>query len=249
MKAQASGNCSGLGYRSGGGIKILLFLFFVPILLFAVALFIILVPLPRPFPPAASKGRNLAAALITLFNGMFFIGSICLYSFWRIVRASHGMDPVFRKHGFYLGKAFLFARTLQGEHKGIGIRGELFPDYKFKPWRFTVCADVSPGFNGAIGNRKPVTHLPNAARLNHEGGFSSLYICSDNAGKMQSMLDSAGIREAVGKIQSELSSADTWYIILRPKQIQIEIMPHLISHDSMDAWIEGFYQLLDFFHK
>ncbi|MBN1865464.1 MAG: hypothetical protein JW808_11235 [Victivallales bacterium] len=62
------------------------------------------------------------------------------------------------------------------------------------------------------------------------------------------MIEDTNIREAIGKIQSKLRSADTWYVIMRPGQIQIAIMPHYICRDSMEVWLEGFYQLLDFFN-
>ncbi len=235
-----------MGYTSGGGIKILLYLFVFPILLFALALFLLLVPLPRPFPPAGSKGRNLAVALITLFNGMVFVVWICLYSFWRIARASHGMDPVFLERGFRLGKAYFFARTIRGEYKGLSISGELFPDYKLQPWRFTISANASPGFNGAISNRKPVVYLPNAAEYKDEGGLSSLYICCDQSEMMKKMLWNPEIKESIEKIRSTLSTADTWQIIIRPKQIQFVIIPHAICHESMGIWLESFYLMLDF---
>ena len=160
--------------KSGGGIKILLYLFVFPIVLFIIALFLLLVPLPSPFPPPASSARNLPVAILTGVSGMAFLIWMAKYSQSQIRKASHSMDQVFLKRGFHLGKAYAFARTFQGTFKGLNISGDLFPDYKLQPWRFSVKANAYSGLQAVLSNRKPITDTHNLTSYPMNGAWSSL---------------------------------------------------------------------------
>ncbi len=244
MKNKEPSNPSALGYKGGGGIKILLYLFVFPLLLFIVALFLLLVPLPSPFPPPASSARNLPVAILTGLSGIAFLVWITHYSQSRIRKASQSMDPFFLKRGFRLGKAYAFARTFQGTYEGIAISGDLFPDYKLQPWRFNINANASPGFQAILSNRKPVIHLPNATKYSADGKLSSTFIDCDHPELMKKMLERSEVIEALSSILNTLSASDTWQLILQPQQITLRIMSYTLCSESVEIWLDGYYRLL-----
>jgi hypothetical protein len=244
VKNQEASNSSGLGYKGGGGIKVLLYLFVFPLLLFIVALFLLLVPLPPPFPPPGSSARNLPVAILTGLSGIAFLVWIANYSQSRIRKASQSMDPVFLKRGFRLGKAYAFARTFQGTHQGLSISGDLFPDYKLQPWRFNINANVSPCFQAILSNRKPVIHLPNATKYSAEGELSSTFIYCDRPESMEKMLERPEVMQALSSILNTLNTSDTWQLILQPQKTELRIMSYRLSSESVEIWLDGYYRLL-----
>jgi len=240
---------SALGYKRGGGLKILLYIFVFPLLLFIVALFLLLVPLPAPFPPPASSPRNLPVAILTGLSGMAFLFWISYYTQSRVRKASHSMDHIFIKSGFQLGKAYGFARTFQGAYHNIIIHGDLFPDYKLQPWRFNISADVSPGFHGVLSNRKPLLTNPNITPLPPHGQLPSVFIYTDQHAQMETILSQSNTLQLIQSIQATLSSSDTWQILLEPQKLQLRVMTYAMHENHVEAWLSTFFQLSEIFKR
>ncbi|MBM3293666.1 MAG: hypothetical protein FJY82_03990 [Candidatus Aminicenantes bacterium] len=212
-------------------------------MLFLVGLFLLLVPLPAPLPPPASKARNLPVALLTGLSGMAYLLWIASYLRSRVRRASHSMDPVFLKHGFQLGKSYAIARTFRGEHDGMAITGDLFPDYKLHPWRLSLRGSVLTGVQAVLSNRQPVILGPKMSRFPAEGRLSSIFIYGDHPQWLEKILGQSHTIQRLESIRTTLSTSDTWQLIVEPQSLQLRIMTYTMTTDHMGIWLDSFFHL------
>ena len=94
-------------------------LFFASIvLLFFCALILMWMPLPKPFPPALSKGRNLMSAIIVGCLGMADVIALTVYVVLLSLRPGRMLDPVLLPAGFTSQNYMLFGRRYTGLYRG-----------------------------------------------------------------------------------------------------------------------------------
>ena len=67
-------------------MRILFLILVPPVLLFGCALLMMSLPLPQPFPPPLSDGRNQMAAVITGILGVGYVFGLALYLVSSVLR-------------------------------------------------------------------------------------------------------------------------------------------------------------------
>ncbi|MBN1939538.1 MAG: hypothetical protein JW843_08125 [Candidatus Aminicenantes bacterium] len=232
-----------------GPLKILSVLFIFPIVLLILILGLLFIPLPPPLPPAGSSARNLPAAVLTGFFGVCFIVWLARYSHSRVKKAARIMDAFLQKNGYRLGTAYAYARTFKGEDDGLIVEGELFPDFKLQPWRLSLSAFASPGFNAVIGNRKPVMNTPGCATFAAGGILSSAHVCCDDPGRMGDFLDDPAAVAELEKITRGHADSGTWQIIIQPDCLKLRVATYVLHRERAEEWLKAFPRLAKIYSK
>ena len=95
-------------------MKIVMLLFASIILLFFCALILMWMPMPKPFPPPLSKGRNLMAAITVGVLGMADVIALAIYVISLPLQAGRALDPILTPAGFGAQRYIVFGRRYKG---------------------------------------------------------------------------------------------------------------------------------------
>ena len=98
-----------------------------PVFLFGLALGLMWVPLPQPFPDPLSADRSLMAAVITGILGLGYLVGMLFYVTSRFRKSSRRMDSIIYRKGLRPGPYMLFGRRYVGFLNKIPIDVNFIP--------------------------------------------------------------------------------------------------------------------------
>ncbi len=183
-------------------MRLILTMFLMFLVLFAAALMLIFLPLPRPFPPAMSSERNLLSAIIVGVLGMIFLVWYTIGAVGGITKARNTLDPIFCELGFTKSIYLLVGRSYLGEVDGYKISANVFPPYRVEPGKAEII--IHSGFDTemAIMKGKPLIYCRNCRQIDEDFGFGA-NVYSEKEIVARKLLDSSKVREAISSMFAE----------------------------------------------
>ena len=217
-------------------MRILLWLFVLPVLLLLCALTTMMLPLPQPFPPALSRGRNLMSAIATGVTGMSYIVVLAAYVIYAFARAGRALDPVLASIGLTSQSYMFFGRQYRGAVAGRQVKVYFVPARAVWPSQLNVYVAADIGTRVAIGRQRPLLDCRACPRL--ETGLAGLQVYAQDKDKADRLLSDAAVREILTRLLDNREGGGFREVYLQPKQIWLRVHPR-----NMGA--EEFRQRLD----
>jgi len=146
-------------------MRLILLLVLPVLMLFGLALVLMWVPLPRPFPPALSSARNLMTAIAVGVLGMIYLAGVAVVIVGQVLRAGRGLDEVLAAQGLTPATGLLLGRVYEGSLQGRSVRAGWVPGYGVRPGQLLVKIGADVGLIAAVGDHRPLRPSADAVRV------------------------------------------------------------------------------------
>ena len=184
-------------------MNILLLILVPVVLLFACALGMMWVPLPRFFPLPLSQGRNLMAAITTGVLGIGYVTALTGYVISMFLQAGRVLDGVCASLGLTPQSYLIFGRRYHGSIRGRQVDTDFLPPRGFSPGIINIYVRADLGARIAIGQRKPLLDCRGCPRLSlDEPGLGDLQILAQEEMKARRLLADPMVRAALGRLMA-----------------------------------------------
>ena len=137
-------------------LRILFLILVPPVLLSLCALLVMGAPLPHPFPPPLSGGRDRIAAIMTGILGAGYLIGLAVYVIASFLRAGRALDPVLTSAGLVPEGYLAFGRRYRGMLQGREVEVTFLPSRGVSAAQLNVCVSTSLGTRVAIARGKPL---------------------------------------------------------------------------------------------
>ena len=226
------------------GLRILLWLVVIPVLLFLCALTMIRLPLPQPFPPALSRGRNLMAAIVTGVLGLGYILGLALYVVSGFLRAGRVLDPVLISMGLSSQNYLLFGRQYHGEIEGRKVDIFFVPSQLIWPTQLNIYVEADLGTRVAIGQQRPLLDCRDCVQLDvGEAGLSGLHVVAQEEERADRLLSNSAAREALTRLLDEQEVYGLREVYLQPERIWLRAHPRGMGEGQFRQWVDDLLAL------
>lgn len=179
-------------------MRLILWLLVPPLLLFALALLLIWAPLPPPFPPALSQGRNLAAALVVGGVGVVYVLGTLVFAVTIVARAGRYLDPALMLFGLEPHAYRLLGRRYAGTVQGRPVRVDFVPGTALRPAVVDIYVEADAGWRAALGDRRPMLDCRDCRPVQvDDPDLRNLVIMADDPDRVQAWLADASTHERV----------------------------------------------------
>jgi hypothetical protein len=222
------------------GLRLLLLLLIAPILLLACALISMWLPLPRPFPPALSSGRNLMAAIVTGVLGVGYLVGLTAYAILAFLRAGRVLEPVLVSEGMGSESYLMFGRRYQGELEGREVKVNYLPAQGIQPAQLNVYVEADIGTSAAIGWQRPLLDCRDCVQLEvAPAELWGLHVYAEEAKGVERLLEEAASREAVMRLLKDQKELGFRELYLQPGKVWLRARPHNIEVGLFQQWLEN----------
>ncbi len=140
-------------------MRLILTMFLMFFVLFAAALMLIFLPLPRPFPPAMSSERNLLSAIIVGVLGMILLLWFAFGLLADVRRSREILDPAFDELGFDKTSYLLTGRKYFGAVEGFRVEAAYHQQYRVEPAKLDIVIHSDFPVEFAIAKKRPLLFL------------------------------------------------------------------------------------------
>ncbi|HEY88274.1 MAG TPA: hypothetical protein G4N98_00885 [Thermoflexia bacterium] len=220
-------------------LRILLMLLIPPILLFLCALMIIWLPLPQPFPPALSRGRNLMSAIVTGILGAGYIVGLALYVVATFLRAGRVLDPVLASAGMVSKSYLVFGRQYQGVLEGREVEVYFVPSSGIRPAQLNVYVAADIGMRVAMGWRRPLLDCGNCERLEAAGAeLRGVQVYAQEEERAGRLLNDAASSEAIARLLADQEAYGIREIYLQPERVWLRARPQGMNGKRFRQWLD-----------
>ncbi|MGC9314163.1 MAG: hypothetical protein ACP5G4_00890 [bacterium] len=134
-------------------------IFMMLIVLFAAALLLIFLPLPKPFPPAMSSQRNLLSAIAIGILGMILLIWFIFGLLEDVRRRGNLLDPAFDELGFDKSSYLLTGRKYFGVVKGFRVDATYHQQYRVEPAKLDIVIRSEFTVEFAVSKKRPLLYL------------------------------------------------------------------------------------------
>jgi len=225
---------------------LLLVLFLFPVILFACILVGLTLPLPEPFPPALSQGRNVAVAIMTCFVGLVYVVGVGVYLIYWLTHPGVSFDRAFSTAGLDAVRHGAFASRYSGTMQGRSATATLQPAFKVQPWRLDVVisVDLPPDVRIAMGRTRPLLDCRGAPELTFaDSSFAHCRIYAVNEQQARRLLEEPAVRNAAVRLLAELQTISSWEIYVQPDRIWARVRAYRVGEDRLTRWLEVLSEL------
>ncbi len=220
-------------------LRILLMLLIPPILLFLCALMIIWLPLPQPFPPALSRGRNLMSAIVTGILGAGYIVGLALYVVATFLRAGRVFDPVLAPAGMVSKSYLVFGRQYQGVLEGREVEIYFVPSSGIRLAQLNVYVAADIGMRVAMGWRRPLLDCGNCERLEAAGAeLRGVQVYAQEEERAGRLLNDAASSEAIARLLADQEAYGIREIYLQPERVWLRARPQGMNGKRFRQWLD-----------
>lgn len=140
-------------------MRLILSMFLMFFVLFAAALALIFLPLPRPFPPAMSSERNLLSAIVIGALGMVLLLWFTFGLLGDVRRGREILDPAFDELGFEKSSYLLTGRKYFGVVEGFRVEASYHQPYRVEPAKLEIIIRSDFAVEFAIAKKRPLLFL------------------------------------------------------------------------------------------
>lgn len=228
-------------------MKMILLILIAAILLFGLALLLLWLPLPPPFPAALSQGRNLMAAVVTGVLGFGYLVGLAFYLFSSFRQASRILDPALASRGLAAQNHMGFGRQYHGFVDGRQVEVIYMPARGLQHALLNV--SVSAEINGrmAVGERRPLMDCGDCAQVNvEEAELAGLQIYGEDGPWVRRLLAEPANRILVGRVLSDQKRGGLRELYLQRGRIWLRARPSSwAAEEHILLWLDDLLALAD----
>ena len=201
-------------------MRIVLAIPLLPLVLLGCALATIWIPLPRPFPAAASHARQLVAALLTGLVGMAYLIGLTRALIVRTQRGGWFLDAVLSGLGFTSTRYLALGRRYQGRVRGRQVAIDYMPGYRLKLAVLNIYVSGRPGFRAAIGQGRPLLDCRDCPAIGlDEPGLDQLQAFTHEPARMRGLFAAPASRDALHRLLDEARTPGPRDLYLQPERV------------------------------
>ena len=227
-------------------LRILLLLLVPPILLFSCALIMMWIPLPHPFPPALSGGRNLISAIVTGFLGAGYIVGLAIYVVSSFLRAGRILDPVLTPAGLVSESYMIFGRQYHGVIEERVVEVNFVPSQAVWPDQLNVRVSADLGTRVAIGQQRPLLDCRDCGRLEVAGAeLGGLQVYAQEEGSARRLLADPGSRGVLARLLDDQKRLGFREVYLQPDKVWLRAHPRGMTAGRFQQWFDDLLALAE----
>jgi hypothetical protein len=226
-------------------LKIILAMFLFPILLLGVALLLIYVPLPRPFPEAGGHDRNFMAAIITGVFGMVGVISLMVYVTYGYLNTGRVLDTVFSSRGLTTSSYLVFGRQYEGQLDGRQVLVQFTPPRSPTKGLLNIWVQIDLNQHMAIGMNRPLLDCSDCKQLDVSAlGLGQIQVFAADLDWSRNFLAEPTNLDLVNHLMEDAEGWGMQEIYLQPGWVWLHARP--LSNDliaNVDLWFENVMNL------
>ena len=220
-------------------MRILLLLLIPPILLFLCALITMWLPLPEPFPPALSGGRNLISAVVTGILGIGYLLGLAVYVVFAFLRAGRVLDPLLASMGMASKNYLLFGRQYHGALEGREAEVSFMPSRALWPTQLNIYVKADIGTRVAMGRQRPLLDCRDCARMDISAAeIPGLQVYAQEEGNASRLLTDAASREAMLRLLDDQDDYGFREVYLQPERVWLRAHPREMTAARFRQWLD-----------
>lgn len=220
---------------------LIILLLLPPVLLFGLALGLMWVPLPQPFPDPLSADRSLMAAVITGILGLGYLVGMVFYVASRFRKASRRMDSVFTVKGLRPESYMLFGRRYFGFLNEIPVDVNFIPARGVQRSLLNIYLNVNNDVRLAIGTGKGLLDCRDCPQVTVEyPEFRDLRIFSNDGTWLHNLLRTSLVRTHFSNILKDQSVKGLREVYFIPGKIWLRALPtSRVMVDDINQWLDS----------
>jgi len=222
-------------------MRTLLIIIVPPLLIFVCALLIVWLPLPQPFPPALSGGRNQVAAVVAGLLGLAYLVGLALYLIASFRQAGQALDSPFLARGLTAENYLGVGRSYRGSVEGRAVEANYLPAQGLRPALLNVYVAAELGTRAAAGEKRPLLDCRDCAPVDlDEFDLGSLQIWAEDGERLRNLLADKGSRAALNRLVSEQKSLGIRELYWQPERIWLRAHPsYRVAGEQVEGWLDA----------
>lgn len=228
-------------------MRTLLIIIVPPLLIFACALLLIWLPLPRPLPPALSGGRNLAAAVMAGLLGLAYLAGLALYLISTFRQAGQALDSPFLARGLTAENYLGVGRAYRGSVEGRAVEANYLPAQGLRPALLNVYVAAELGTRAAAGEKRPLLDCGDCSPVDlDEFDLGPFQIWAEDEGRVRGLLADGESSAALNRLMSEQKSLGIRELYWQPERVWLRAHPSTwVAAEQVEGWLEDLLLLAE----
>ncbi len=221
-------------------MRIILMIVVPALLIFAVALIVLWVPLPRPLPPPASGARNLMAAATTGILGVGYLAGVLVYVFSSLAGASRALDAAFASRGLVAQGTVLTGRRYEGQVSGRQVEIRFAASVGLQPALLQIVVFAAAGTRAAVVPDGPRLDCRDCARVTQvPASLSHLQIYAEEAAWVARLLAEEGNIDTLSHLMRDQQSSGSRELYIQPDRVWLRAHPAPpVTPLDVEGWFE-----------
>ncbi len=222
-----------------------------PILLFGLALLLIFIPLPEPFPISGSNSRNLLVAIMTGILGLAWLIALIIYLIKNILRAGRVFETLFTSRGLS-GSNFLgLGRQYQGRLDGRQVEVQFSPGRMLQNSLLNIRMESNIDQSLAIGVTQPLLDCNDCKELDiSPDSLGSIKVYAEDREWAQSFLSDPSKVEQIKTLFDDKEGLGRREIYLKNKQGWLHARPTpRLNAAHLQKWLQAMFDLFNSIEK
>jgi hypothetical protein len=225
-------------------VRILLLILVPVVLLLACALIVLWVPLPGPFPPPFSDGRNLLAAIVTGVLGIGTLVGLAVTVVSSFLRAGRGLDPTLAAAGLVSERYLAFGRRYRGAVDGRDVEVTALPGYGVRSPQVDLRVAAPLGFRMAVGRQRPLLDCRDCPLLNLElPEWAGLQIYAGDAQRARRLLEDPASAAALQCLMDGGKVSGLIEVYVQPARIWLRVRLQAMTGEWVQRWLDNLLAL------
>lgn len=224
-------------------MRFVLLILIPPIILFVLALAMILMPLPRPFPEAKSSARNLVAAITTGVLGMLYLIGLTIYTITLFLQGGR-LDAALTPLGLVTGSYMGFGRQYYGEIDGRRIEITYQPPQAIRSALLNITVDADIGTRAAVVTKRPLLDCADCPAV--DVGMSELdqfLIVAEDETWMQHLLAKPMNAATLSHLLDNQETSGTRELYFQPGRVWLRAHPQQLTEAQLHQWLDDLLAL------
>ena len=220
-------------------LRILFLILVPPLLLFLCALLVMGAPLPHPFPPPLSEGREQIAAVLTGILGAGYLIGLAAYVIASFLRAGRALDSVLTAAGLVSEGYLAFGRRYRGVIQGREVEVAFLPSQGISAAQLNIYVRASLGTRVAAARGKPLLDCAHCPRVNlEELPLDSFQIFSHDKERVRKLLSDPALRGALQRLLGAGDPAGSRDVYFQPGRVWLRARPRGLTEGLFRQWLD-----------
>jgi hypothetical protein len=220
-------------------VRLISLILLPPVILFVLALAMMLVPLPHPFPEAKSPERNRVAAVTTGVLGMFYLVGLTAYAVSWFLQAGQILDPAIAPLGLTVESYAGFGRRYHGELDGRHVEITYQPPQMIRRALLNVTVGTSVGTRAALAPQRPLLDCADCPAVDVEAaGLSELLIVAEDGAWMRHLLAQPASAATLSRLLGDQATLGTRDLYFQPGRVWLRAHPRQLTEPRFRRWLD-----------
>jgi hypothetical protein len=225
-------------------LRILLLILVPPVLLFLCALVVVTVPLPHPFPPPLSGGRNRMSAIVTGILGAGYIIGLTVYVIASFLRAGRILERILTSAGLVSESYLVFGRQYHGviQRRQVGVT--FVPSQGASSAQLNVYVSADLDTRIAVAKGKPLLDCNECPRVNlDESELGCFQVYSQKMEYARRLLADTEGKGALTRLLDDRDVIGSREVYLQPERVWLRARPQRITEGQFQQWLDDLMAL------